>query len=246
MTESRKTAAVTGSSTGIGYHVARAFLDQGWNVILNARDTDKLQHAAERLDGGDRVAKVAGNIGEAATGKQIARLAADRFGGIDVLVNNAGTFGVKPFIEISKEELDHFIDGNLKGTFLTTQAVVEQMIGQGRGGSIVNIGTVLIDHAATSIPSSAALASKGGVHALTTSLAAELAPHGVRVNAVAPGIVRTPLHSGFDVESLGGLALLNRVGESEEIADAVVYLANAEFVTGHILNVDGGYVGGRA
>jgi len=246
MTDSGKTAAVTGASTGIGYDVARAFLDKGWNVVLNSRDDDKLQRAAAELGHDERIATVAGNIGDPATGENIAQVAADHFGGIDVLVNNAGTFGVKPFIEISKDELDHFIDGNLKGTYLTTQAVVKQMIEQERRGSIVNIGTVLIGHAATSIPSSAALASKGGVHALTTCLAAELAPYGLRVNAVAPGIVRTPLHDAYDVDSLGKLALLERVGESGEIADAVVYLADAAFVTGHILNVDGGYVGGRA
>ena len=117
---------------------------------------------------------------------------------------------------------------------------------RGGGGSIINIGTVLIDHAVAGVPASAALVTKGGVHALTLSLAAELAADDIRVNAVAPGVIRTPLYGDADVDSFGGLALLNRVGEASEIADAVLYLTRADFVTGQVLRVDGGFVTGRA
>ena len=161
------------------------------------------------------------------------------------MVNNAGTFEPKPFVDVTEAELDGYWNGNLRGTYLTTQAVVRQMKRQGDGGAIINIGTVLIDHAIGGFPASAPLVSKGGVHALTICLAAELAADQIRVNMVAPGVVRTPLQ-GAGVDAYGGLALLGRVGEVEEISEAVLYLAEATFVTGHILAVDGGFTTGRA
>lgn len=246
MSEKAKTVIVTGSSSGIGLDAARAFLEQGANVVMNGRDEQRLARASERLGSAERVAAVAGDIGERATGEALVRFALERFGSVDVLVNNAGTFAPRPFLDVTEEELDGYLNGNLRGTYLTTQAVVRQMKRQNDGGSIINIGTVLIDHAMAGLPASAPLVSKGGIHALTVSLAAELASDRIRVNAVAPGIIRTPIHGGANVDAFGAVALMNRVGEVHEITAAVLYLAAAEFITGHILPVDGGYVVGRA
>lgn len=253
-------AIITGGSSGIGLAAAAALLEQGHRVVIGGRDSTRLSEAATQLrssrapsgssDHGtsavDPVATVSGDIADPTTGDRLVAMALERFGSVDTLVNSAGIFAPKPFIDVTGEELDAYIDINLKGTFLTTQTVVRRMIEQGRGGAVVSIGTVLVDHGKTGFPASAPVVTKGGVHALTTSLAAELAPHAITVNLVSPGVVRTPLHDAADVDSFGGLATLDRVAEPHEIADAVTYLVNARFVTGHVLDVDGGYVRSRA
>jgi len=245
MSTKSNTALITGGSSGIGLDVARGFLEKGFNVVLNGRNSEKLKKAAQSLGDESRVAIVAGDISDKETGEKMVNVALERFGSADVLVNNAGIFGLKPFLDSTEEDVDEYININLKGTYFVTQAVARQMQKQG-GGSIVNIGTVLVMHSSASIPASAALISKGGVHALTTSLASELAADNIRVNAVAPGVVRTPLYGDADVDAFGGIALMNRVGEVEETTEAVLHLATANFTTGVILPVDGGYVHGRA
>ena len=247
MIDEIRTAIITGASSGIGRDAARGFVEAGFNVVLNARDAARLEATAEEIDRPERIAIVAGDIGDPRTGEQLVGTATERFGGVDVLVNNAGIFGLKPFVDITEADLDGYININLKGTYFVTQAVVRQMKRQQpRAGHIINIGTVLIAHPAASLPASAALITKGGVHALTTSLAAELAADNICVNAVAPGVIRTPIYGDADVDLLGKSALLNRAGEVSEITEAVLHFATANYTTGVIMAVDGGYVHGRA
>ena len=245
MSNKTQTVLITGASSGMGLDIARGFLERGSNVVLNSSNSEKLSAATKTLGNADRIALVPGDIGNKDTGEKIVHTAVERFGSADVLVNNAGIFGLKPFLENSEEDLDRYIGINLKGTYFVTQAAVRQMKRQS-GGSIVNIGTVLIMHSRTGLPASAALITKGGIHALTTSLASELAVDNIRVNAVAPGVIRTPIYGDADIESIGGVALMNRVGEVKETTEAVIHLATAGFTTGVILPVDGGYVHGRA
>ena len=240
-----RTVLITGGSSGIGLDAARGFLEKGANVVLNGRDEGKLNEAKGYLNRDGRVVTVARDVGDRETGEKLVATAIERFGSADVLVNNAGIFGLKPFLESTEDDLDRYIRTNLKGTYFTTQAAVRQMKRQG-GGSIVNVGTVQLAHTMAAIPASAAVATKATMHTLTTSLASELAADNIRINTIAPGVVRTPIYGDADVDSFGGIALLNRVGEVQETTAAILYLAFAAFTTGTTLAVDGGYVAGRA
>jgi len=234
---------ITGAGSGIGLDLARRFFAEGSRLVLNGRDKDKLARAAAGLGDPERVAVVAGSIGERATARRLAEVARDRFGGVDVLINNAGIFAPKPFLESSEDDLDRFYTTNLKGTYFVTQAIVPLMI-EGGGGAIINVGTTLVFQGMASLPVSAAMASKGGVHALTVSWAAELARHNIRVNTLAPGIIRTPL-IGDGADAMAAVHPLGRIGEVSDTSDAALFLANAGFVTGTVLEVDGGYAHGR-
>lgn len=242
-----QTVIVTGASTGIGEAIARLFLEKGHNVVLNARDADQLRRSIAGLGNPANAIAVAGNVADAATGQLLVETALRQFGRLDVLVNNAGVFAPKPFLDVAESELENFLAVNLKGTFFTTQAAIRAMLPRG-SGSIVNIGTVLVDHAIAGFPASAPVSSKGGIHALTRQLAAEFGAHNIRVNTIAPGIIRSPLQAKIGVDnadSLAGLHLLQRIGETADIAEMTWFLANSNFITGEILNVDGGHVAGH-
>lgn len=235
---------ITGSTSGLGLDMAKRFLAEGARVVLHGRAPDKLARIRESLGvAADRLATVAGHVGDPETARKLAETAQRAFGGADVLINNAGIFGVKPFLEVTPAELDAFYDTNVKGTFLVSQAVVPLMIAAG-GGSIINLGTVLVDQPNKAAPISAPMTSKGGVHALTRALSTELAVHNIRVNLIAPGIIRTPL-VGDSADGFAPWHLLGRIGEPPEISEAALFLARASFVTGVVLNVDGGYAHGR-
>lgn len=242
-----QTVIVTGASTGIGKAIAGLFLQKGYNVIINSANEDNLRATFRELDNQERVAMVIGDISRPSTGQLLVDTAVTRFGAVDVLVNNAGIFEPKPFLEVDEAHLDSFLNINLKGTYFTSQAAVKQMLKQG-GGSIINIGTVLVDHAIGGFPATAPISSKGGIHALTRQLAAEFGPDNIRVNAIAPGIIRSPLQAKTGVtnaDSLAGLHLLNRIGETSDVAELAFYLAGSNFVTGEIVNLDGGHVSGH-
>ena len=229
-----KTAVVTGASSGIGYAVAKAFVERGHQVVLNGRNEDKLARAAAGLDHPDRLAIVAGDVTRVETADRIVAAAVERFGGIDVLVNNAGIFEAKPFTDYTVEELDGHL-GYLRGTYLLSQAAVRQMRRGGNGGAIVNIGTILASNGVHGLPSSAPIAAKGGITALTKNLSVELAADNIRINAVAPGVVPTALYGELNqqqLDALDGLQPLGRYGTPQDVAEAVLYLAFATWVTG--------------
>ncbi|MCD0467177.1 SDR family NAD(P)-dependent oxidoreductase [Flavobacterium sp. ENC] len=243
-----KTIIITGASTGIGKSIAQLFLEKGHNLVINSANSANLEATYQELGNPEKVAMVAGDISLITTGKKLVDTAIARFGGVDVLINNAGIFEPKSFLEVEEKDLDRFLGINLKGTFFTSQSAVRQMLLQGQG-SIINIGTVLVDHAIDGFPATAPISSKGGIHALTRQLAAEFGKNNIRVNAIAPGIIRSPLQAktGVDnADTLAGLHLLNRIGETSDVAELALYLAESNFVTGEIINLDGGHVAGHS
>ena len=190
------------------------------------------------------VLAVAGDISEPETAERIVRTALERFGRIDTLVNNAGVFLSKPFIEFTEDDYAHNMAVNVAGFFHLTQRAAAEMLKQG-SGHIVSITTALVDQPIAGVPAALASLTKGALNAVTRSLAIEFATSGVRVNAVAPGIIKTPMHPVETHAALAGLHPVGRMGEVRDIVEAVLFLESAPFVTGEILHVDGGQHAGR-
>ena len=239
----KQTIIVTGASSGIGNEIARHFLEKGDNVVINSSTAEKLEQVYHALGGGENLAMVAGDVKQKSTGEKLLATALAKFGSADVLVNNAGIYETRSFLEVDEAYLDRFLDTNLKGTFFTTQAVIPQMLKQ-QNGVVINIGTPLVNHALRGAPSTAPISSKGAIHALTLQLAAEFGKHNIRINTIAPGVIRTPMH-GKDADQMAGLHLQNRIGEVEDIAEMVYTVAKSNFINGAIINVDGGMGAGH-
>ncbi|CAL2059267.1 SDR family NAD(P)-dependent oxidoreductase [Tenacibaculum sp. 190524A05c] len=241
------TVIITGASTGIGKAIAAYFINNGSNVVMNSSNEDNLKRAFEELGSPTNAIYFAGDISKQETGKTLVRLAKETFNSVDVLINNAGVFAPKPFLDVAEEDLDLYWNINLKGTYFTSQAAIGEMLKQNKG-SIINIGTVLVDHAIGGFPATAPITSKGAIHSLSRQLAAEFGKNNIKVNTIAPGIIRSPLQGKMgieDADSLAGLHLLNRIGEANEIAEAAYYLASSDFITGETINVAGGHTVGH-
>ena len=236
MNADRKVAVVTGASQGLGEGIVGAFRDRNYRVVGTSRTI--------KPSGDPDYVTVAGDIGDPATGKRVIEEALAHFGRVDTLVNNAGIFIAKPFTEYTDQQYKEVLSTNLNGFFYITQRAVEAMLKQG-SGHIVQITTTLVEYANSKVPSALTSLSKGGLAAATRSLAIEYATRNIRVNAVAPGVIKTPLHAPERYAIMAAFHPMNRMGEIEDITQAVLYLEDAKFVTGEILHVDGGQIAGR-
>jgi len=237
VTSTPRVALITGASQGIGAGLVAGYRKLGYAVAANARTI---------ADGGDpMVLAVPGDIGKPGVGRRIVDAAVERFGRIDTVVNNAGIFIAKPFADYTDDDYEAITGVNLRGFFEVSRAAVARMVEHGDGGHLVTISTSLVDHANSSVPSALASLTKGGLNAATRALAVEYASRGIRSNAVALGIIKTPMHQPSDYHALAALHPVGRVGEVADVVDAVLYLENAPFVTGEILHVDGGQSAGH-
>jgi NAD(P)-dependent dehydrogenase (short-subunit alcohol dehydrogenase family) len=232
----QKVAIVTGASQGIGSALVNAFRDRNYRVVANSR---KIKPSSD-----PDILSVSGDIADPKTSQRIVSEALERFGRIDTLVNNAGIFVARPFTDYTEEDYHVVLAINLGGFFHLTQRVAAEMLKQG-SGHIVQITTSLVDHANSQVPSVLASLTKGGLNAATKSLAIEYASKGVRVNAVAPGVIKTPMHGPETHEVLAKLHPVGRMGETRDIVDAILFLESAPFITGEILHVDGGQSAGH-
>jgi len=235
-----KTMVVTGAAKGIGAGVTNAFIERGYNVVANSLNITASTFAAK-----DRLAVVQGDIGDPATAREIAAAAVKTFGSIDGVVNNAGIFFTKPFTEYTAEDFEKLSATNLRGYINITQLAVKQMLAQKSGGSVICVTSAMVEHPIAGVNASLAMVTKGGLEAITRSLAMEYAKEGIRFNAVAPGQVSTPMHASDSKEYLKSLSPMGEIQDVADIVDAIVYLTEARHVTGEVLHVDAGAHNGK-
>jgi NAD(P)-dependent dehydrogenase (short-subunit alcohol dehydrogenase family) len=236
MSDPPKTVIVTGASQGIGAGVANRFAERGFNVVANARKISKSSEVASSR----QIAVVDGDIGDPATASNIVETAMSRFKSIDAVVNNAGIIFNKPFTDYTAADFKSLVSTNLEGFLYLTQLSIKQMLAQNRGGSIVTITAALVRNPIRGTLASLPMITKGGLATVTQQLAMEYARDGIRVNAVAPGVVLTPLQRDASKDVMESRSPMGRISTVDDIADAVMYLTDAQTVTGHILYVDGG------
>jgi NAD(P)-dependent dehydrogenase (short-subunit alcohol dehydrogenase family) len=236
----KETVLVTGASQGIGAAIVRAFLYRGYQVIATSRSATKGD-----FEPSSDLVVVDGDIGERTTAERVVQSAMSRFGSIDHVINNAGIFFAKPFTEYTIEDFRSFASTNLEGFIFITQLAVKQMLIQGTGGSVTTITASLVENPIAGVTASIPMITKGGLEAISLSLASEYAKNGIRFNAVAPGVVDTPLHEKTSKDFMRSLSPMGTITEAKDIAEAVIYLTEARHVTGEVLHVDGGAHAGR-
>lgn len=241
MASNQKTVIVTGASQGIGAGIVKAFLERGYNVVGTSRNATK----SAELKSSDKLVLVDGDIGDAATAQKVVDAAVQKFGSIDAVVNNAGIFVAKPFVDYTADDFHTLVSTNIEGYIYITQLAVKQMLAQKSGGSVVAITTSLVKNPVYGVPASIQMVTKGGLESITVSLASEYAKEHIRFNAVAPGPVDTPLHKDNPKDFLKTLSPMGTISTVEDIASAVVYLTEAGQITGEVLHVDGGAHSGK-
>jgi NAD(P)-dependent dehydrogenase (short-subunit alcohol dehydrogenase family) len=236
VSNNEKVAIITGASQGIGAGLTKAYRELGYVVIATARSIGPSEDPG--------IVTIGGDIADPETAQRVVGEAVERFGRIDTLINNAGVYIVKPFTDYTLADFNALIAVNVAGFFHMTTRTIKQMLDQGRG-HVVNVSTTLVEHADSSRPAALQTLTKGGLVAVTKSLAIEYASRGIRVNAVSLGVIKTPVHDESSYAGMGALHPIGRVGEIEDVVGGVLYLESAPFVTGEVLHIDGGQSAGH-
>jgi NAD(P)-dependent dehydrogenase (short-subunit alcohol dehydrogenase family) len=231
-----KVAIITGASQGIGAGLTKAYRERGYAVIATARSIGPSEDSG--------IVTVGGDIGDPDTAQRVVDEAVKRYGRIDTLINNAGIYIGRPFTDYTPQDFNALVAVNLAGFFHTTTRTIKQMLDQGRG-HVVNVSTTLVEQADSGIPAALSVLTKGGLVAVTKSLAIEYASRGLRINAVSLGVIKTPMHDESSYAGMGALHPIGRVGEIEDVVGGVLYLESAPFVTGEVLHIDGGQSAGH-